>query len=169
MGPEGMHRREDDRMKEIHIRLDKQDEGQRKLETGVGECNNKLALMSQEIKHQAEMLANRFQIGDQASNMVQQRLETLSRDISMMGGDPSATPAGRAIVEKLNGIVVDVNKNVAILTDDIKTLANTVKSIAEWQTQVNAVISIAKWMGAANIFMMIYVLWETFGPHRGTP
>lgn len=160
-----VRRRTDD----LHLRMDRQEETMRAVEVSISRGNAALEVMKAEISHQAAMQSVQLTTVSDLGRLNAQKLDVMSRDIAAMGSDPQNTPAGRAVMSRIDSDRKTTEDNIQSLAQALESLTKSVEQtnrnvqdIAAWRTSVDTVIGLAKWMGFGNLVMFVYILLKTF-------
>lgn len=142
----------------------------RAVEASVAKGTAAVQVMQSEVSHQAALQSLQLANVSEQGRLNAQKLDIMLRDIAAMGNDPNNTPAGRALMAKIEGDRRGAEESIQALTDAIGSLTKmveqtnrSVQDLASWRTSVEAVINLAKWMGFGNLAMFVYILLKSYG------
>lgn len=139
-------------MRELHIKLDKQEEAARKTDIEVSAIRNQAELTKMEIRHQSEVMQSQFKVLEEKATANGARLEMISTAIQAMGADANNTPAGRTMLD----FVKSLEKSHKESEERLKTVEASVD-------RVMTVIWLGKWAVGGNFLTLAYLILKAFG------
>lgn len=145
-------RRSSDTMRELHIKLDKQEEAARKTDIEVRDIKSQAELTKMEIRHQSEVMNSQFKVLEEKATANGTRLEMIASAIQAMGADANNTPAGRSMMEF-----------VKALEKSHKEAENRLKVVEASVDRVMTVIWLGKWAVGGNFLTLAYLILKAFG------
>lgn len=140
-------RRADDRDREFTKRLDRVDEANRTLTTDITSLGTKIAVMTVEQEKLSELFDVRFKILEKDQTIVLAKVEGVSKDIASlrhdivtMASDTENSPAGKALMFRIDNVVTDVESHRSQLT-----------AMNDWQKQIEGVLNVVKFIGLSGL------------------